>query len=289
MTYRIHSTPGSVETSEGQRPCARGDRCLQSTAVRGDDGSWQRQPALGYRTFCEMDRAFLLSCIEQIPSYYAQLADRIGDKTPGKGPKVSGSRATPFPINLTVDELQNEIVIVVASWTGRVDLVADLHRVDTDRPLRANALEPLTLMCETLAAHIDVLLALGPEPMTRFVTLTEAAEYAAAGVPGHVHPSAGYAEVAPDLSGAEAGLELAKLTARCRWLLGLTSKDEKVGGRCLNPACELLDVLVRPDGAAGLADFVECSACGAQYTGEQYKLLMRDVLEQAVTQQKEAS
>jgi hypothetical protein len=144
-------------------------------------------------------------------------------------------------------------------------------------------------MCESLGAHLDVLFALGPEPMTRFVSLAEAAEYAAAGVPGHVHPAAGYAEVAPDLSGAEAGLELAKLTARCRWLLGLTSKDQKVGGRCLNPACELLDVLIRPDGSAGLADFVECSACGDRYTGDQYKLLMRDVYEQVVAQQKEAS
>lgn len=286
MSYQTHTTHGVGDT-DGQRPCARGDRCLEADFSHGPDGMRVRQGALGYRALCDSDRTFLLTCVEALPGYYEELADRIGDKSSGHGEKVSGSREAPIPINVTVDELMVELVNVIASWAGRVEHVARLTSVFTDGPLRAAAGEPVALMCQTLAAHLDVLLALTAEPMTRFVTLADAAKYAAAGVPGHVHPHAGYAEVTPDLSGADAGLEIIKLNGRCRWLLGYTGKDDRIGGRCLS--CEQLDVLIRPDGAAGLADHAECSACGARYYGDQYRLLMRDVYEQEIAHQKEAS
>ena len=277
-----HYTTGDVD-SDGQRACARGDRCLESTTVQQPDGTRARQPALGYRTLCDSDRTLLLTAVEALPGYYRELGDRIGDKTSGRGEKVSGSREAPIPVNVTVDELRVDLANIVASWTVRVEDVARLHGGVGDRTTQAYTAAPFTAMCEVLAAHLDALLALDREPMTRFVTLHEARELQAAGVPGHVHPAGGYAEVTPDLCGADAALEMFRLNARCRWLLGYTSKDERIGGRCLS--CEQLDVLIRPDGAAGIADHAECSACGARYLGDQYRLLMRDVYEQAIAQE----
>jgi hypothetical protein len=288
MTYWPHSASADVDTGGRQRPCARGDRCLEGTAVPQPGAARIIEPALGYRALCDSDRTFLLTVMEALPGYYRELGHRIGDRTPGHGEKVSGSREAPIPVNVTVDELMAEMVNTIASWSVRVEDVAELTGGLGDRTSRGYTAEPFTTMCELLAAHLDAVLSLEAEPMTRFVTIQQAREMQAAGVPGDVHPHAGYAEVTPDLNGADAALELFKLNARCRWLLGYTSKDQKIAGRCLG--CEQIDVLVRPDGAAGLADYAECSACGTRYFGAEYSNLMRDVYEQAVAQQrKEAS
>jgi hypothetical protein len=288
--YRVHSQqdePGADD--EGQRACARGERCASATSVRQADGSYKQQPALGYRAFCDRCRDMVMRCVEQMPGYLTDLRAQLGDKGRGSGPKVSGSRSAPLPINLNVEALVTDLVDMVASWAGRVALVAGLFGVDADRRLRAYPDMPVQRMCEQLAVHLDVLLGLGPQPMTRFVTMEDAAKLPP-GTPGRVHPFAGYAEVVIDLDGADAGLEFARVNSRCRFVLGLTGAAEKIGGRCFS--CEQIDVLVRPDGSAGLADYAECSACGTKYFGAEYKLLMRDVYEREMTKQqarKEAS
>lgn len=288
--YWVHSQPEEPGASDdGQRPCARGERCAGATSVRQPDGKYKQVPTLGYRAFCDRCRDMILRCLEQIPDYHRDLRAMIGDKGQGTGPKVSGSRSAPLPINLTVDALVTDLVDIVASWAGRVSLVAGLHGTDADRRLRAYADQPVKRMCLSLVAHVDVLLGLGPQPMTRFLSLADAATLPA-GTPGRVHPNAGYVEVLLDLDGAAAGLEFAGLNARCRSALGLTAKDEKINGRCF--ACEQRDVLVRPDGSAGRMDHAECRACGAKYFGADYTLLMRQAYEQAIADQqirKEAS
>jgi hypothetical protein len=290
--YRGDTVHGDVD-DDGQRACARGDRCIEAEAG-WEDGHRVFYPAMGYRAFCDSCRGFVLRCLEQFPAYYTELGDRIGDKATGHGPKVSGSRTAPLPLNLTVDSLRVDMVNLVASWAARVHVVARLAPIDTDRsledrvrygaPLIANVDGPFTRMCETLGSHLDALLALGPEPMTRFIPIEEADELGGdMWVLRHHH--AGYAETVPELSGADAGLEVIRLNARCRWLLGYTGKDEKIAGCCF--ACEQLDVLVRPDGAAGLADYAECSACGTKYFGAEYQLLMRDAYERELAGQRE--
>lgn len=295
MAYTIHTH--EVETSDDeQRPCARGDRCMEAESVVQADGRRSLEPALGYRAFCDSDRSFVLRSVEALPGYYREMGDRIGDKTTASGPKVSGSRNAPIPINLTVDELRVELVNVVASWAGRVYKVANLAGIATERsleeraaygaPLTANASAPFTRMCEALGAHLDALLALTAEPMLRFVALADADDLPA-GTPVHRNHWAGYAEAILDLSGADAGLEMLRLNARCRWLLGHTGKDEKITGRCFS--CDQLDVLIRPDSAAGLVDFAECSACGARYFGAEYTMLLRAAYEAELAKQRKAS
>lgn len=284
--YWLHTIPDTVD-DEGQRECARGERCLAGTSIRLADGSRRVQGAFGYQAFCRIDRSFILQCLEQFPGYWRDLRAMLGEKGRGHGEKVSGSRTAPLPVNLTVDSLMDELVLVTASWAGRVAVLADLHSIDVDRPLRAYAEEPFIDMCEVLGAHLDAFLGLAAEPMHRFLPLADADD-----LPDGTFISrnfyGGYAQATLELSGASGGLEVIRLNGRCRWLLGLTGKDEQIAGRCF--ACEKVDVLVRPDGSAGLVDYAECSACGTHYTGTEYTNLMRSVYEQVLAdQQKQAS
>jgi hypothetical protein len=284
MATTIHSI--SAVDDDGQRPCARGDRCAQAT-VTITGGHRTIEPALGYRALCETDRDFALTCIEALPAYHQELGERIGDKGNTHGPKVSGSREAPIPINLSFDELRVELVNVIASWTGRVYRVANLTgTVDTDRPLTAYTDDPFRQMCETLGAHLDALLALPAESMTRFMPLADADDLPE-DTPVHRNYWAGYAEAVLDLDGGGAALEVFRLNARCRWILGHTGKDEKIAGRCF--ACEQLDVLVRPDTSAGLEDHAECSACGTRYFGAEYTMLLRAAYEAELAKQRRAS
>lgn len=283
MAYRIHTMPDIVD-DDGQRPCARGERCASSTMVRQSDGSYERQPARGYRAFCDACRGQVLRAIEQIPGYHKNLRDEMGEKQSGAGPKVSGSRSAPIPVNVTYEALATEIVDLVASWAGRVAVVAGLFGSDSDRRLRAYADEPLKRMSATLAAHVDALLGLDPEPMTRFMTIADAATLPL-GTVGRVHPNAGYVEAVLDLGGADAGLEFLELNGRCRWILGLTGKDVDIRVPCPIPSCGLLGFVVRPDGSDGLADYALCRACRTTFVGAQFANLMRDAYEREIARQ----
>jgi hypothetical protein len=273
-----------------QRPCARGERCAEATSVRGDGGKTVKEPALGYRSMCETDRAQVLRSLEQFPGYYARLGAAIGDKLAVEGERVSGSRTErPIPINTTVEAAMVDLVLIVASWTERVDEVAGLSG-DAVAATRKGYARPGTVgaMCAILTAHVDALLALPAVPMTRYVPLRQAAEYAVQGVAGTVHVGAEYAEVAPFLDGGDAGVELLKLNTRCRNLLGLNSRDVEVPTACFG--CDLKGVLYRPDGAAGLLDMVRCRNCGRVYEGGDFTRLMAHVEgEQLKRERKEAS
>lgn len=285
MAYRIHSAPDDYRHDSEQRECARGERCASATVVRLDDGTYLRQAALGYRTMCEIDRAFVLRSIEQMPDYHAELFDRLGDKTSSHGPKVSGSRSAPLPVNVTYEALLGEIEYLVPSWALRVAILADLQTGVAERRSRAYWRLALTPLCVMLAEHLDALLGLDVEPMNRFMGNTEVDEIEGA---HGVHRIArnyytGVATVTLDRDGADAGLEFLQLNARCRWMLGLTGADEEIHVPC--EVCELKGTVVRPDGAAGLADFAECRACGARYFGAQYANLMRDAYEREIARQ----
>ncbi|GAA3958060.1 hypothetical protein GCM10023085_45680 [Actinomadura viridis] len=285
MASTIHSIPADRDDG-GQRPCARGDRCINAT-VTFTGGQRIIEPALGYRALCDADREFTLRCLEQLPAYHRELGERIGDKSStGHGPKVSGSKNAPIPINLTFDTLRVELVNVISSWAGRIYRVAGLAGRETDRSLEDRARygapfaaypdQPFEEMCETLAARLDALLALPAEPMTRTMTTVDADDLPE-GTPVRRNHWTGTAEAILELDGGDAALEMFRLNARCRWTLGHTGKDEKIAGRCFS--CDQLDVLVRPDLSAGLEDYAECSACGTRYFGAEYTNLLRAVYE----------
>lgn len=272
-------------SGEEQKHCARGERCAAGIPVRQDDGTIRTEGAFVYRTFCEPDRSIIVTSLEALPDYYRRLGKQIGQKAANGGEKVSGTKAPPLEIRLDVDSLMVDIVVTAASWAERVDAVADLSGTATNR-VRGVFAPPKAVkdICELLGKHVDALLALGEEPMTRFMSLPDAEDLPPE-VPVRRHYDAGYAEALPNLSGAEAGLELLRLNSRCRWLLGDVGADQEVPVPCWNENCGLKGTVFRPDGAAGLADYAECRACGEKYFADRYVLLMKQVYEREIAKQ----
>jgi hypothetical protein len=264
--YRVHSMDESY-SDDAQRPCARGRHCV-SRSSNGD-------PMEGPRALCSADRDHLVSAIGRLPEMYLELYMALGEKAAGSdGPRVSGGVKTPpIPIRPDVDALMRRIVDVLSSWDERVRHVARLAGPDTDDARRRRAGVAMSTMCRTLAAHVDALLALEPEPMMRDMDISGHPRLPEDAV-GVVHTSAGWISYQTELDGGDAAVEIFALHALCRSRLGLTRKSVLLRSRCWD--CDASGKLVREDGAAGLDDHVTCRACGSEYTGLRLNELMVD-------------
>jgi len=282
--YWVHSMPDDMR-DDGQRPCARGDRCARAT-VTIEKGERIYHPALTYRAFCETCSEAVRNAIQELPGYYTELGERIGDHATGIGQRVSGSKDLPTPINLTFDELRTELVNTISAWGARVCETAKLSGHSIDWPTTRHTPDTLTRMCEILTAHLDALFSLPPAPMTITVPLAEA-DALPETAEVRRHYDAGYAVAIVELDGADAGLAMLKLASRCRWMLGHVGRPERLQGRCLH--CDMVGALIRPDLSTGLADWAECGACGTRYTGVEYLNLVRALYEQEIQHQREAS
>ncbi|MGI5155798.1 hypothetical protein [Microbispora sp. CA-102843] len=256
------------ETSVDQRPCARGERCAART-ITTLNGQRVAVPALTYRTYCDPCRDHVGAILAGLPALYVRVHGELGHHS-GGGERVTVSRTPPVPLSLGVDALLREVVTVLASWEERVRTVARLAVLDTQASRRRPDGQALDAACRLLAAHLDALLALRPEPMLRVRTIPEAAKLPP-GTPGVVREVAGYAEVILDLSGADAGAEILRLHARCAALL----TETRAPAKHLPVPCdwcsyaELYEVLTwdgRPDGA-------RCRECGYEYSDNEYTLL----------------
>lgn len=255
-------------TSDNQRPCARGDRCSERDS--------QGQPAQGPRPFCATDQLVVARSLAWLPEAFVLLHQRLGDKSAGRTEKVSASRTPSIPLNLAVDTLLTDMVGLLESWAERVRDVARLSGPTTDASRRRRDAIVVADATRILTGHLDVLLALPEAPMVRFLPLHQIGKLSD-DTPGIV---LAYAAITnPDLSGADAGLEILHLHSRARGLLGLTPKHQDLPVPCWS--CGLKTVR-RWDGAAGLADSAECSNpdCKETYTNDRYLLLIADVAEQ---------
>ncbi|MFG2001715.1 hypothetical protein ACGFNU_21445 [Spirillospora sp. NPDC048911] len=250
---------------DGLHDCARGDHCAARTTTV-EAGQRITVPAQTYRALCDADRTHVLNCLDELPGLYSELRARIGDKSRSDGPRVSGGGKTaPVILNLAVDALLRHINTVVLSWDERVRVVAgfsDLAAATTDTAT--------TTGCVLLARHVDTLLGLPAEPMSRRRDLTQA-EHLPLDATGLVHPEAGWVEYNTNLTGADAGLELLALHHRCLRMLGHTPQHHDLITPCWE--CDERS-LRRHDGTAGLADHVECMRCREQYLGSRLSALM---------------
>lgn len=268
------SQPTHHDDARDEHRCARGPHCTNPEIL----ADRTRLPALTPRPFCDGDRNLIGRALAVLPGLFADLAETLGERRRGDGPRVSGSRlAPPVPINLDIDALMRDIVWVVSSWDERVRLVARLSGPDTSTSRHRRDGMAIARMTSMLSAHLDALLVLPAEPMARTTSVEEAAKHALAGRLGVVHVGAAWAEVLLDLSGADAGLEVLALERRCLGMLGWTPQHEDLPVACWE--CGLKAVR-RRDGAAGLEDRASCSGCHTVYEGERYTLLMGEVYEQ---------
>jgi hypothetical protein len=218
---------------------------------------------------------------------YLELYLILGERGSGAdGPRVSGGAKTPpIPWRPDVNALMVRIVEELSSWEWRVREVARLDITGMEMPRRDSV--AMSTACRTLATHVDVLLALTPEPMNRTV-----GESVVASLPddaeGNVRP-AGWAILRKELGGADAAVEIFTLLEKCKSKLGWRAQHEDLLSPCWNEECEQR-MLRRWDGSTGLDDFVECRNCGWRYEGEQLQgLMVEEELAQQRRHQKEAS
>ncbi|TDD97612.1 hypothetical protein [Actinomadura rubrisoli] len=255
-----------TNTDDGMHDCARGERCAARKTIAGDGGERIIVPAQTYRVFCDGDRDRVRVCVAELPNRYTELRTRIGDRRIVDGPRVSGGgRSAPVPINLGVDALLRQIEEITLSWDERVRVLARL--ADLTAPSHAHA---VTAACGMLTAHVDVLLGLDADDMTRTMDLTRR-EYLPDDATGWVFPAGGWILYYAALGAAEAGREVLNLHHRSLAMLGYAPQHHDLIVACWECGERSLR---RHDGTAGLADHVECLRCREQYLGSRLRSLM---------------
>lgn len=241
--YWTHSNPDAADYDDGMRECARASRC-SDPRIESANGKTTRLPALTPRAFCDSCRGVIARDLNDLPLLFVRVHMELGgSQQVAGGPVVSISKSAPVPMSLQADELIRLILATLVSWEERVRTVARLSELDTATSRRRRDGAVLTQAYTILAAHLDALLALEPEPMIRAGELVE-------------------------LGGADAGLDVLYLAWRCRALLTETAKAARhlEGVPCYCGFCELYEVL---DG--GQFAGAKCRQCGADYTAQTYK------------------
>lgn len=264
-------------SDEGLHDCARGIYCAARKTVVAEGGERIVVPAQTYRTFCDPDRDRIRDCLEEIPGRYTELRDRIGDRRPAEGPRVSGGgRSKPLPINLGIDAHLRQIEEIILSWDEHIRIVA--HLADLTAPTRADA---VASACTMLTGHVDALLSLEAVDMSRTMDLAQH-EHLPQDATGLVHTTGEWIRYNTTLTGADAGREVLNLHHRCLTMLGFAPQHHDL----ITPCWECGErALRRHDGSAGLADHVECMRCREQYLGSRLRSLM---VEEDQAQQRKA-
>jgi len=263
-------TQPQVIANEGQRFCSRGQWCASSVIIT-EGGETRREPALGPRSFCDRDRGHVERCLEEIPEQYACLAAELGNPS-SAGAAIRVPFGPRVPIRVDIDALMKLMAESLVSWHERVAAVA---RLDFPSPRlsrmrrEAQAVQRAQLV---LSAHLDALLALGPEPMTRAYSLRDLEGFPE-DAPGVVHSV--FAEIVLDLSGADAGLEVINLRHLARATLGETKAkpEELVGVPCRADGCGWRTVYRAelPSHEGEPEWWTECARCGDKMSEADYR------------------
>jgi hypothetical protein len=244
-----------------QRPCARRERC-RSAETTVIDGETITTPAQTPGTYCRSDRNLIYRSLASLPELWVRLHLELSVKATASGDKVAGSRTPPVPPNLAADALMRETLTVLAAWDERIRTAAHLTRPDTQLSRLRRDGPALDGMVRTLLAHLDGLLALPADAMCRAYPIDSHEDIGRLpeGCYGRSNRTGGYADVAVELSGADAGEDILRLHHRARAFLGETRMCERLDVPC--PGCDLL-MLERRQGSEYAA---ECRECGRLLT-----------------------
>lgn len=257
---------------DGLRPCAQGPYCASATLETDTEtGEKAWIPARGPRAFCAADRANVAAALSELPRMYAALAAELG--TPVRRESMVHSVFGPrVPLRVAVDAVMCQYAEILRTWHERVATVARLAQPALGRPhvIVARALEVLGA-----EGRLDVLLALGPEAAHR--SASHADLDILGDIDGVVRP--GYVATMPDLSGADAGLEILALHRRSKAILGETREKpvELLGVPCRRQDCDML-ALQRaelPPDPGGDPPWSVCSCCGDVMTESEYRTWTR--------------
>jgi hypothetical protein len=249
-----------------QHPCARGQHCSGRTTTLNDAGEKVETPALCHATFCLKCRNQVERALLEIPELWVRLHGELGTKGRANE-RVKVSSGAPIPLRGDVDALLREHIHILASWDERVRCDQHLAMPDTQfSHTRPDHGRQMTALIRTLTAHLDTLLALPADAMSRSYSLHGDLGKIPEGCYGRSNRIGGYAEVTVDLSGADAGEEILRLRYLTLAKLGETRMRERLDVPCPDPACDML-MLERVQGSDYAA---ECRACGRLLTSPEY-------------------
>jgi hypothetical protein len=270
-------------TTEGQRPCARGEWCARSTVITLDNGTTRKEPALGYQAFCPGDQAAIAAALYGMPGQYAHLLAEIGNPS-REGQVIRVPFGPRIPLRLDIDSLTRFTREILSCWEERVAAVRDLAVRDTEDSRKRRGLVAVRDSAKMLGLNLSVLLALQPEPVDRTMDLMEARRIAEGSLWDHlldgtIHVSrlAGMAGIVAVLDGADAGTEILALQYLARAVLGETRQrpEELSGVPCRDPegGCGWR-ALVRaelPSREDEPAWWSACTRCGDKMTETEYR------------------
>lgn len=232
-----HAAYVPTVTTEGQRPCARGEFCARATVTPGPDGTSRREPALGYQAFCPGDEAAIGAALAGMPRQYVHLIAEIGNPA-RDGQLIRVPFGPRVPLRLDIDSLTRFTREILSCWEERVVNVLSLSVRETELSRKRRGMVAVRDSAKLLAANLSPLLALQPEPVSRDLDLMEARRieegrlwsYLLGGTL-HVAKDAGMAGIVARLDGTDAGTEILALEYLARAVLGETrAKPEKMIG-----------------------------------------------------------
>jgi hypothetical protein len=246
------------------RRCAREQHC--GDAAPGPDGRMAAAWAHPGYPFCRRCISAIARTLDAMPQRYVWLRIHLGDKTASRAERVTMSKEAPMPLRLDIDALIREMVTVLCSWEERVAAAENLSGPDTDESRSRRDEVAIPAAVRVLAPRLPVLLALGPEPMARAVTITRRTPPPAEGTVRVLKPG-GWAIDNTDLSGADAGREIFRLAWMSRRLLGETMPPAVPLDGIPCKACDLVQAL---EVCADPRYRSECSECGDLLTSAEY-------------------
>jgi hypothetical protein len=230
-------------------------------------------PARGPRAFCAADRGKVAAALAELPRLYVSLSAELG--SPSQASTITRSPFGPrLPLRGDIEAIMALFTEVLVSWHVRVADVARLsappERDEEHRPVARDGWY-VGRAVAVLTPRLDALLALEPGPVRRAVSHALLADLG--DIDGHVRSV--YAAILPDLSGADAGLEILRLHRVARSVLGETRPRpvELLGVPCRDPDCDMLALrrAELPSDPAEPAWWSECTQCGDRMDEEEYR------------------
>lgn len=149
-------------------------------------------PRWGPAPFCARDTQLIDGALAELPQLYVELHLELGRYGSASGQRVSGTRERATPVRLEVDALMRQLHWTLVTWH---ELTADAVGQTVRTALRQRAGVEVGAACKVLRGQLGVLLRLPPSAVIR-------------------------AGVVVELDGVQAGLELLRVHARARALLG---------------------------------------------------------------------
>lgn len=220
-----------ITAEEGQRPCARGERCASAKTAEQPDGTRVRVPGFTYQAFCPACTDLIVQALADLPGAYGRIEDEYGSPVRRYDQAVRVPFGPSVPIRLDVDALQREAPPVIGGWAARVRSVPGLH---LSRPEHGDPATPegFAEACKVLRTHPGPLLSLQPGWMTRTyrLPLDEETE-ALIGDEEIVRAGDDYVSVQVLCDGATAGGEILRLAWKSTAVLGeLRARPQELTG-----------------------------------------------------------